>query len=695
MILLVLCTAPQAALAQPDPAASADATTLYVAPSGDDRAPGTRTQPLATLEAARDRLRMLRADRAVPATVVLRGGRYERTTPFRLTADDGGQPGVPVVYRAFPGEQPRLAGGRRIDRFTPLADQPAADRVPAEARPSVRVADLRALDITDYGTLEPRGFNQNLPAALEVVVDGRPLPLARWPNAGWTTIVAATDADGRPTFTYAGDRPARWAEAPDAWLHGFWMFDWADQHLPVARLETATRQITLGAQHAFGLRAGQRFYALNLLEELDAPGEWYLDRATGHLYLWPPTDLSDAEVVVTLLDGPILHADGAAHVRFEGLTLEAGRDVGLRVDGGTDVVLAHSSIRAMGRKGIVVEGGTQHRIVACEIAHPGEEAIELTGGDRATLTPGDHRVLDTHLHHFGRWTLTATPAIELWGVGHRIAHTLMHDGPHSAIAYHGNDHVIEFNEVHHVVLQSSDAGAIYNGRNWTERGHQIRYNYLHHVGPTHAPPVPDAASVPGFAAGPARADDTNLIYLDDAASGASIYGNLLQGTYRALHIGGGHDHLVQNNVIVGSHYGVWLDARGQTWAKDRIARGGSWQMYEKLAAVRYDEPPYSTAYPQLAGLLDGDPAQPRGHMVERNVFVGVEEPVGFIETTPATAAVASNLHLGVDAVAGADPFDARRLLASLPAERLVALGITPLPFARMGRLYLAPSRRLP
>ena len=37
----------------------------------------------------------------------------------------------------------------------------------------------------------------------------------------------------------------------------------------------------------YSFRKGQRFYFLNLLEELDQPGEWFLDRKTGVLYFWP------------------------------------------------------------------------------------------------------------------------------------------------------------------------------------------------------------------------------------------------------------------------------------------------------------------------------------------------------------------------------------------------------------------------
>ena len=40
--------------------------------------------------------------------------------------------------------------------------------------------------------------------------------------------------------------------------------------------------------HSYGYRVGQWFYAFNLLSELDRPREWYLDRESGILCLWPP-----------------------------------------------------------------------------------------------------------------------------------------------------------------------------------------------------------------------------------------------------------------------------------------------------------------------------------------------------------------------------------------------------------------------
>jgi len=44
-----------------------------------------------------------------------------------------------------------------------------------------------------------------------------------------------------------------------------------------------------------GFRDGPAFLLPELLEEIDQPGEWYLDRKIGILYFWPPCDTEKAE----------------------------------------------------------------------------------------------------------------------------------------------------------------------------------------------------------------------------------------------------------------------------------------------------------------------------------------------------------------------------------------------------------------
>ena len=104
------------------------------------------------------------------------------------------------------------------------------------------------------------------------------------------------------------------------------------------------------------------------------------------------------------------------------------------------------------------------------------------GGDRKKLEAGRNFALNNNIHHFSRWVRTYRPAVYLYGVGHRVAHNRVHDAPHNAVLFWGNDHVLEFNEVYRVCTETGDAGAFYIGRDWTQRGNVIRYNYFHDLG---------------------------------------------------------------------------------------------------------------------------------------------------------------------------------------------------------------------
>ena len=156
------------------------------------------------------------------------------------------------------------------------------DRLDPAARGHVLQADLKAQGITDFGQMTPRGFGQPVtPAGLELFFRDAPMTLARWPNGrGPWAHVAGTAADqGADHFSYDGDRPARWAKAEDAWVYGYWQFDWADSYTKILGVDAAHHQIqTAPAGDLLAYTPGHRWYALNLLEELDTPGEWYLDR---------------------------------------------------------------------------------------------------------------------------------------------------------------------------------------------------------------------------------------------------------------------------------------------------------------------------------------------------------------------------------------------------------------------------------
>jgi hypothetical protein len=296
---------------------------------------------------------------------------------------------------------------------------------------------------------------------------------------------------------------------------------------------------------------------------------------------------------------------GASNVTLQGLTIECGRGNGVEINDCTDVQLAGCTVRNLGSFGVVVGGGRCNGVVGCNIYHTGDGGISITGGDRRTLSPSGHVVQNNHIHHMGQWSRCYRPGISMNGVGIRVAHNLIHDGPHSAIHFGGNEHVIEYNHIHHVCQETGDVGALYIGRDWTERGNVIRHNFFHH---TH-----------GYGMG------SMAVYLDDCASGITVYGTVFYRCTRAAFIGGGRDNRVENNIFVDCDPAVMIDGRG-------LDPSPVWHnmvyktMKELLDAMGHHKPPYSLRYPELEQLdryyKDDKGVPPEGNVVIRNISVG-------------------------------------------------------------------------
>jgi hypothetical protein len=256
----------------------------WVSTTGNDADPGTNEKPFATLERACDALRELKKAGYIRsrATVWLSGGLYWMGKTFTLDEQDSGTAEAPVVYRSTPGQKAHLVGGRQFPSaaFKPVMSTETLNRLAPSAHGMVMQADLKALGITDYGRLTHRGgIERNiLPAALELFFNDRPMPLARWPNWDYVTIAAVPEGPKGERFLYEGDRPKRWGRTNDIWVYGYFNWNRCDTYEKVAAIDTEKCEITTREPHDYrGYKAGQRIRFLNLLEELDEPGEWYLE----------------------------------------------------------------------------------------------------------------------------------------------------------------------------------------------------------------------------------------------------------------------------------------------------------------------------------------------------------------------------------------------------------------------------------
>ena len=594
------------------------ALSFYVSPNGDDGNPGTKDRPFGSLTRARDAVGAIKSRDGLPpggVAVVVRGGLYPLRQTFTLTETDSGTPEAPIVYRAFPGENPRFSGGLKIGGFQPVTDKQVLGRLPQEAQGKVLQADLKANGVTDFGQLGVRGYGRaGYPTHpwVDLYVDGKPMQLARWPNEGFVEVGEVhdgrfqSDQAQRPgRFQYQGDRPSRWGQANDAWMFGYWGHLWAGVGVKVGRIDTQLQQITTVQRASYGYRQGQPYYYFNLLEELDRPGEWYLDRQSGLVYLIPPDNLEDfrtAQIEFPILSTPFVVMENVSHVSIQRLTFELGRAEGAVITNGTDNLLAGCTFCQLGSNGVIISGGNRHGVLGCDIHTLGAGGLRVSGGDRGTLTPGNHFVENCHVHHFSRVDRVYAPAVHLDGVGNRIAHNLFNDSPHHGMRVEGYEHLIEFNEIHSVVYEADDQAGIDMFGNPAYRGNVIRHNFWHHIGSGH--------NVAGQAG----------IRLDDFISAVLVYGNVFYrcagGRFGGVQIHGGKDNIVDNNLFIDCKYALsfspwgesrWLERLGRESTRGAIARGG----------VDVAKPPHATRYPDLAQMADN----PDRNFIWRNLAV--------------------------------------------------------------------------
>lgn len=601
---------------------------VYVATTGKDSNPGMAEKPFASIERAKQEARKLKKTGGAVDVYVERGV-YRLTKTLTLGEADSG-----IVYSGEPGVV--LYGSQEVPTsyWKSAGGFAGANRL----RPSL-LSRIVVLDLVQNGFKKPAELRANFGMPFnqpELFCNGERMTLSRWPNDGWSTIEkiissgtvpslgAAADA-GKPKeegseggiFVYSGDRPANWNSEAGVWLQGFWCFDWMDEVIQVASLDTERKQITLKAPHIYGLRQGnpspRRWRALNLLEEIDEPGEYAVDAETGLLYFYPPCKLEEARVSLAEQTIPLVKISSATNLTFQGFTFEESRSTMAVIEKSTHVVLKNCLFRNGNGNAITITGGCSNQVLSCDIYNMGTGGIRLEGGDRKTLTPAGHLAEDNHIWNFSMYKLTYASAFHLSGVGNRIAHNFIHDAPHQAIAINGNNHVVEYNIISNVCNYADDAAACYKGRNPSCCGNIIRYNIWRNIGR----PMGHGSAA---------------IYFDDGDSGDLVYGNIFyragdkgKGAFGSVFSHGGCMNRAENNIFIECSRALGSSPWDQKRWTDYIA-APLWQTRLKQE-VDITRPPYITTYPALKSFMDPWPDEIRYNYSSNNVFVGCGEVV--------------------------------------------------------------------
>jgi parallel beta-helix repeat protein len=354
-----------------------------------------------------------------------------------------------------------------------------------------------------------------------------------------------------------GEFQPAWAATPDAELHIFQSGSCRafKEILAIRAVDEQSRTVTVGGPEAVAeLHTGDRYFVENVFDELDARGEWYLDRRTGILSFLPPEGFDAQAEVVAPTVGRIIEVAGASQLRFAGLRLrnndytpeDGCAGYGMGNDGTVYFDEAHHSVvedcvfSHTGRYAVCLRGGGQHSVRGNDIAHSGQGGVLILGSAR-------NEVLDNHIRDCGE-IYKHIGGVVLQGPGaddNRVAHNDIHHMSRYGITLKsaGLRNVIEFNRVHWTNLETYDTGGIEVTQH--ERtlltGSVIRHNVV-------------GDSVGWYAQGPDKEVHMSWgIYLDSFAGGYSVSHNI---TYRNSHGGimlqGGRGNTVVNNIFVDS-----------------------------------------------------------------------------------------------------------------------------------------------
>ncbi len=667
-----------------------DVIEFFVSPDGKDNSPGTKERPFLTIEAARDAARVSKDKGEIK--IVLRGGNYFVSKTLEFNQKDSGTPDHPYTLTSHPGERARLIGGVPVssNAVKKTIDEAILNRIISHAaREYIYEIDLKTQGITNYGKIRPRGFGRAVqPNTLELTINGKRLRMAQWPNeddvdkngrgAGsdakdihYIKMPNPIDKGSIPRkedfsnkgglIPYDYSRPDKY-QSSDIYIAGFLNNGYAYDMIPIESIDRKKKHIKLTEAHMYGLgshkkwggRGFTEYFFLNVLEEIDQPGESFLDRQSGKIYFMLPEGIvndGNLEILASVMEEPILAIEEASYFHLKDLAIECGRAIGIYMEGGENNLIQGCTLRNLGTAGIMLgkgvdaspktvheytgtlkprmmgsimqhtyqnstvyrNAGKNHTISNCEIHDIGVVGVYLGGGNRETLEAGNNVVSNCRIYRTQNVERFFYGAVCMDGVGNRVEHSEIFDLFDAAIWSWGNDMEIKYNKIHNCLKTASDKGVIYTGRNPSAFNLQIENNFIY-----------DNGNPYGY---------TAVVHMDDYACGLVFKNNICYRNDRIFFINSGFLHTIENNIFVNNYawddhpvdyeHGIRKGSTPEEWLKV-ISQSGqnSGIIYKRIfEEVDVRNPPYSARYPRLVEIVINPQKSFGSTLVRKNVCI--------------------------------------------------------------------------
>ena len=552
------------------------AVEFYVSPGGNDSNPGTHERPFASLDHARQAVAN-RANKSEPVTVFLSDGIYYLPDTLVFHAVDSGTKNAPVTYVALPDQRPVISGGQKLQ----LIWSPYKNGIMQATVPPGTTAD-------------------------QLFVNGRRQVMARYPNFDPN----AAQFNGTASDAFSASRSATWADPNGGFMHAMHAALWGDMHYLITGKDSQGNLTYVGGwQNNRQSQPHRQFrFVENIFEELDAPGEWFLNTKTSTLYFYPPADvnldtafieivrlrhlvefrgteeepvrfitlqgITFRHTIRTFMDNkePLLRSDWTTY-RGGAIFFNGAEDCTIRkatIDqvGGNAVFVNKYNRRITVRDSIISDAGANGvafvgspDAVRSPLFEYGQtlpvEKIDRTPGPKTDDYPADCLVDDCLIYRTGRFEKQTAPIQISMSMSITVRHCSIYDVPRAGINICDGcwgGHTIEYCDVFDTVKETGDHGSFNSwGRDrfWLPSTNATS----NRVAANPDLPLLDVIKPITIANSRWQCNHGWDIDLDDGSSNYHIFNNLLLNG--GLKNREGYYRTVENNILLGESEGTF------------------------------------------------------------------------------------------------------------------------------------------
>lgn len=577
--------------------------TFYVSSEAAGSGNGSEEKPL-TLAEIPQKIAELDADERYAdedVTFVICEGEYSVNSAVKLE----GFSEMASVTLTGVGEDTVLYGGvsAKGSDFTKVTDSQTLAMFPESTKNSIY-----SLKLSDYGVNLDFSDGRNAvndPLYTALYVNGEEQTMARYPNESqmlkdayvtWKPKEKAkypseiypwdgtTDTTGLLSFISKDASQKQWSNYSEAWIRGFFMWDWDMAKGQVYSVEKKTADYYKSASDSESCEVleinfdkylrgsspsenevynyyGKSWYIYNLPEELDLPGEYVIHNNV--LYICPENEetFSNALLQLNTDSNNMIEVTGSNYT-IENLNFENSMGYFVKAEANNFTLKGCGFTK--NTKNAATVSGNNNLITQCDFYELGGNGITVSGGDRDTLTNSGSVIENCYFKNCSQTSRTNTAMLSVSGCGVTARRNTLTGAPHLALSYGGNNHIIEYNDFSNCLTDgSTDAGIIYAGANLSNLGTIVRKNYIHN-------------SNSGLAA----------VYLDDWLSGQRVLNNVFEDVDNAFFIHGGVCNTFSGNIVKNAVNGARVRGKGNTITNKFTTDGGktyipfnAWYMY--------------------------------------------------------------------------------------------------------------------